>query len=254
MMNKENYRDILRVEFQSRKARNQYYSLRAFAQSLGIGSGALSEILKGKRNLGINKAKAIVDKLNFDENEKENFLNSVLEVRPTPKKNQDNEMRELSAEIFEIVSSPTCMSILALADIDNFRLDIEWMSLKLGIKQKDIAHALKLMREVGLLEVVNGIEQICEDFVFSPDGIPSRAIKNYHHQMLEKAANAIEEQAVNKRDISGISFAVDVEDLPKLKKDIINFQKRMIKKYSEGKKDEVYHLEMALFALSNEGV
>ena len=146
------------------------------------------------------------------------------------------------------------MSILALADVDNFRLDVEWMSLKLGIKQNEIAHALKLMREVGLLEVVNGVEQICEDFVFSPDGIPSRAIKNYHHQMLDKAANAIEEQSVEKRDISGISFAVDIDDLPKLKKDIINFQKRMIKKYSEGKKDEVYHLEMALFALSNEGV
>ena len=92
MMNENNYRDILRVEFQSRKARNQYYSLRAFAQSLGIGSGALSEILKGKRNLGINKARAIVDKLNFDQNEKENFLNSVLEVKPAPKKTKDNDV------------------------------------------------------------------------------------------------------------------------------------------------------------------
>ena len=228
MINENNYRDILRVEFQSRKARNQYYSLRAFAQSLGIGSGALSEILKGKRNLGINKAKAIVDKLNFDENEKENFLNSVLEVKPAKKPQSNTEIRELSAEIFEIVSSPTCMSILALADVDNFRLDVEWMSLKLGIKQKDIAYALKLMREVGLLEVINGIEQICPDFVFSPDGIPSRAIKNYHHQMLDMAANAIEEQSVDKRDITGLSFAIDSEDLPKLKKDIMNFQKRMI--------------------------
>lgn len=253
-MNENNYRDILRIEFQSRKARNQYYSLRAFAQSLGIGSGALSEILKGKRNLGINKARSIVDKLNFDESEKENFLNLIQDVRPKAVTKKTLDTRELSAEIFEIVSSADCMSILALADLDNFRLDVEWISLKLAIKQKDVAHSLLLMREVGLLEVVNGVEQICEDFVFSLDGIPSRAIKNYHHQMLDKASDALEEQMVERRDISGISFAVDLEEIPNLKKDILNFQKRMIKKYSEGKKEEVYHLEMALFALSNEGL
>lgn len=253
-MNENNYRDILRIEFQSRKARNQYYSLRAFAQSLGIGSGALSEILKGKRNLGINKARSIVDKLNFDESEKERFLNLVQDIKPQTKTSKGIDTRELSAEIFEIVSSADCMSILALADLDNFRLDIEWISLKLGIKQKDVAHALILMREVGLLEVINGVEQICEDFVFSPDGIPSRAIKNYHHQMLDKASDSLEEQMMERRDISGISFAVDLDDVAKLKKDILSFQKRMIKKYSVGKKEEVYHLEMALFALSNEGI
>ncbi len=253
-MNENNYRDILKAEFQSRKARNQYYSLRAFAGSLGIGSGALSEIFKGKRNLGINKARSIVDKLNFDESEKERFLNLVQDIPPKANKKQGPDIRELSAEIFEIASSADCMGILALADLDNFRLDVEWISLKLGIKQKDVAHRLKLMREVGLLEVINGVEQICEDFVFSPDGIPSRAIKNYHHQMLDKASDALEEQMVERRDISGVSFAVDLDELANLKKDILNFQKRMIKKYSAGKKDEVYHLEMALFALSNEGI
>lgn len=253
-MNENNYRDILRVEFQSRKARNQYYSLRAFAQSLGIGSGALSEIFKGKRNLGINKARSIVEKLNFDENEKERFLNLVQDIKPQLTKKKGPDTRELSSEIFDIVSSADCMSILALADLDNFRLDVEWISLKLGIKQVEVAQSLKLMRDVGLLEVINGIEQICEDFVFSPDGIPSRAIKNYHHQMLDKASDALEEQMVERRDISGISFGVDLDDLPSLKKDILNFQKRMVKKYSEGKKDEIYHLEMALFALSNEGI
>lgn len=77
MTDETNYRDILQVEYQSRKARNQYYSLRAFAQSIGIGSGALSEILNGKRNLGLNKAKNIAEHLNFDAGEKQAFLDSV---------------------------------------------------------------------------------------------------------------------------------------------------------------------------------
>ncbi len=252
-MNQENnYRDILQVEFQSRKARNQYYSLRAFAQSIGIGSGALSEILNGKRNLGLNKAQTIVEKLNFDEFEKAAFLNSVQSnstgVTSTPKRKNT----ELSLEAFEIVSSTDCMSILALADLDDFRLDVEWIAYRLGIKIKDVEDSLKKMRLVGLLKEVDGVEMISDDFVFSPEEIPSRAVKNYHHQMLSKASTALEEQMVQKRDISGISFAIDKKDIESIKKDILNFQKRMVKKYSEGKKNEVYHLEMALFALTNE--
>ena len=69
--------------------------------------------------------------------------------------------------------------------------------------------------------------------------------------MLSKASEALEKQDVEKRDISGISFAVDPEQLANLKKDILNFQKRIIKKYSQGDKKQVYHLEMALFALTN---
>ena len=148
-MNQENnYRDILQVEFQSRKARNQYYSLRAFAQSIGIGSGALSEILNGKRNLGLNKAHAIVEKLNFDEFEKSAFLASVQSnssgVVNTPRRKN----RELSLEAFEIVSSTDCMSILALADLDDFRLDVEWIAYKLGIKIKDVEKVIPTYRHI----------------------------------------------------------------------------------------------------------
>ena len=251
MEDNQNYRDILRIEFQSRKARNQYYSLRAFAQSIGIGSGALSEILNGKRNLGLNKANAIIEKLNFDENEKKAFLNSVQSV-PCKVENKDEaEKRELSLEVFELVSSPTCMAILNAADLDKFELDEKWLAKKLNLKSEEVSHALTLMRSVGLVEVVNGEEVICDDFVLSPDGIPSRAIKNYHHQMLDKASMALEEQPVEIRDISGISFAMDSENVKKLKKDILQFQNRMIKKYSTGKKNQVYHIEMALFALSS---
>ena len=251
MQNEQNYRDILRVEFQSRKARNQYYSLRAFAQSIGIGSGALSEILNGKRNLGLNKASAIVEKLNFDDSEKEAFLNSVQSLPTKVVTENEIEKRELSLEVFEIVSSPTCMAILNAADLDTFQLTEEWLAKKLSLKQDEVKHALTLMRSVGLIENINGEEKICDDFVFSPDGIPSRAIKNYHHQMLDKASMALEEQPVEIRDISGISFAMDSKDVKKLKKDILQFQNRMIKKYTNGKKDQVYHIEMALFALSS---
>ena len=248
MQNEQNYRDILRVEFQSRKARNQYYSLRAFAQSIGIGSGALSEILNGKRNLGLNKASAIVEKLNFDDSEKEAFLNSVQSLPTKVVTENEIEKRELTLEVFELVSSPSCMAILAASDLDGFKLNTSWISEKLDIDLEEVEYALNLMEKVGLVENINGDKVICSDLVISPTGIPSRAIKNYHHQMLTKASTALEEQPVDMREISGVSFAMNSKDVPKIKKEILNFKKRLIKKYSGESKNQVYHIEFALFA------
>lgn len=254
-MHKEHdYRDILKLEYESRKARNQYYSLRAFAKSIGIGSGALSEILNGKRNLGLNKATSIVENLSFNPEEKTAFLNSVKEPVAKNATEDENENRQLTLEVFEIVSSPTCAAIFAASDLDHFVLDSEWIASKLSLKRDEVDHALHLMRKVGLIETVNGVEEICDDYVLCPDGVPSRAVKNYHHQMLDKASLAIEEQPVEKRDVSGISFALDCSELKKLKKDILQFQNRMIKKYSKGTKNQVYHIEVALFPLSKEEI
>ena len=115
-----------------------------------------------------------------------------------------------------------------------------------------VEKALYLMRNVGLIEYVNAEQVISKDFCLGPDGIPSRAIKNYHHMMLDKASEAIENQAIEKRDISGISFCVKKEDISNLKNEILNFQKKIIEKYSGKKSDAVYHMETALFALSKE--
>lgn len=254
MMNDYNYRDILRVEFQSRKARNQYYSLRAFAQAIGIGSGALSEILNGKRNLGVNKAGEIVDKLKLTEAEKEQFLKSIKDKPKKVSDASDRNERNLTMDVFELVSSPACMTILAAADLDDFRLDVEWLAKRLMLDVGEVERSLYIMRNLDLIEVVDGVQKISEDFMLSPDGIPSRAIKNYHHFMLDKASDAIENQEVAMRDISGISFAMDKDDVSNIKKDIQSFQRKMIKKYSAGKRNSVYHIETALFALSREDV
>ena len=222
-MKEANYRDILRMEYESRKLRNSAYSMRAFARSIELSSGALSEILKGKRNLSPKKAIIIAEKLKCDQNEKNHFLESV-EQSSLVSKNAENQqtVHNLTVEMFEVISSADCMSILAMADLDEFLLDVNWIAKQLSITEKEVAYALKLMRDIGLIEVVDGVEQVSTDFVFSTDGIPSRAIRNYHHKMLSKASEALEKQDVEKRDISGISFAVDPEQLANLKKDIFH--------------------------------
>jgi hypothetical protein len=43
--------DVLQEEFEKRRAKNSRYSLRAFAQNIGVQSATLSAVLKRKRAL-----------------------------------------------------------------------------------------------------------------------------------------------------------------------------------------------------------
>jgi plasmid maintenance system antidote protein VapI len=67
------YRDVLRIELETRLARNSRYSLRAFARHLGLSSGRLSEILAGKQNISAEWADRIADALKWTDSKRAHF-------------------------------------------------------------------------------------------------------------------------------------------------------------------------------------
>ena len=109
---------------------------------------------------------------------------------------------------------------------------------------------MKLLLRLGLVKKRGEGVECAHDFVLSPDGIPSAAVRAYHRRMLEKAIEALELQNLGERDITGLGFAVDPAHLAKIKKEISEFQDQLAAKYSKGKRREVYFLETALFRLS----
>ncbi len=71
---KFDYRQILIEEFERRRIRNPHYSQRAFARDLEISSGALSQILSGKRHLGTRAAATVADALSLNSEDKNRFI------------------------------------------------------------------------------------------------------------------------------------------------------------------------------------
>ena len=252
MMEYESYQDFLKAELLKRTQLNPRYSQRAFANLLGLSPGALSEILKGKRKLTYKAAKKIALALNLNKNETEDFLKLIdIENGETPPE-KDIESTQLTKDIFEIVSNWYCFAILNLADTEGFRWNYAYIAKRLGIGHFQAKDAIERMIKVGLIkETKNGLKA-SEELVISPDGVPSRAIRQYHHSMLEKAQEALETQPIDKRDIRGASMAINPKYLDKIRKEVFEFQKQLVDKYGseKGKKTEVYHLETALFSLT----
>jgi uncharacterized protein (TIGR02147 family) len=71
------YRDLLKLEFAARHARNFRFSLRAFASRIAISPGRLSEILRGKQHLSADSARRIAVRLNWSETQMQYFCTLV---------------------------------------------------------------------------------------------------------------------------------------------------------------------------------
>ncbi|MCF8060218.1 MAG: TIGR02147 family protein [Bacteriovoracaceae bacterium] len=252
MLNQQNYRHFLKEELNKRMGQNSRYSGRAFARDLNLSPGELSEILKGKRALTIKKALKISQRLGLNEEETKEFLELIAEEMTGAQSDshRPHDKHVLQIDLFNIVSDWYCFAILNLAECEGFQWNYQWIATKLGINPFQVELAIERMTRVGLIQDgLNGLSA-SEDFVFSPDGIPSQAIKNYHHQILDKAKEALVTQSVDEREFSGLGLALDPKYLPQIKKDMARFRNEIVEKYNKGKKTKVYQLEFSLFQLT----
>lgn len=255
ILEQSSYASILRDELARRTQANPRYSQRAFARDLGLSPGEVSEVLRGVRKLSLRSVLRIAKSLSLNEAETRHLGYLVQwerasgvdkEVLPGPARRQS-----LSTTMFNLVSDWYCFAILNLADCEGFRWNVKWIAKRLSISAAEVAAGLDRLEQVGLVERKNGRYSVCRDYVLSPDGIPSEAIRNFHRQILQKASRALDLQKISEREISGVGFAVDPKSLPAIKKEISSFLDGMVAKYGRGRHlKEVYQCEVALFRLS----
>lgn len=252
-------REVLQGELTRRLRRNPRYSLRAFAKLLGLSPGELSELLSGKRQLTVRRVGQLSRRLGWSELEQERVLELSMREKaeaqgatPVAAKAPLSPSRRISEDLFRVVADWYCLTIVCLAEIPGFCADPRWIARRLGISVHEAREALERLERVGLLERVGGSVRVCPDFVWASTDTPSQAIRDYHRQLLEKAIGALESQAPEERDITGICLAIDPRDLPGLRREVEAFQNHLAARYSKtGRKKEVYQLESALFRLTH---
>lgn len=253
---------FLAQEYSRRRQVNPRYSQRAFARQIGLSPGELSEVLSGKRGLSLKSALRISKAMGLTATETKHLIH-LAQLQKTrtmgasdllEPSSQPLESLQLSQDAFFVVSAWYCFAILNLVDCEGFRWDPQWIARRLGITKTEVQSAIDRMERVGVIQSTQGQRpeqrKVAKDYISLLGGVPSESVRDYHRQMLEMAKQALEFQALEERDISGVGFAVDPRFLPSIKKDIQDFQDQLVAKYARGKKRQVYQLEMALFRLT----
>ena len=239
--------------FEAKQKINPSYSLRAFAKKLGLAPGALSHLMSGGRKISKKMALRLATILELEGKELEQFISSFSSVNSPNHQATNLEYVKLQMDQYAVISKWYHMAIMSLVKLDDFQYDTQWISKRLGITVEQTQKAIARLINIGLLEEAEGtIRRTIEKFETSDD-IANLSLRSAHKENLQLAINAIDEVAVEKRDISAMTFAIDLKKLPEAKKKIRNFQDELAEFLTAGKKEEVYKLTMQLFPLTKLG-
>lgn len=248
--------DFLHRELDRRIETNPRYSMRSFARSLKMSPGELSEILRGKRGVSLKSVMKVATSLGLTKSETKYLVGlhhneqqvsaGWIEEEETNK----SPAHQVDEDLFKLISKWYHLAILNLMDLKSFKWDARYISRKIGISPTQATLAMRQLLKMGLVEKVEGKVVASKDYVLSPSGIPSEAIKSYHHEILTKAKEAIDTQAVEEREMVGLGLACKTKDLKAMKEEISSFVDHLYEKYGTKNGEEVYFLETALFRLT----
>ncbi len=245
-------RYILLQELALRKEKNPSYSLRAFARDLGIGSTSLSDVLASKRLLSPKNIDKISSKLAISPVTREQLHLERLNKPQSPLPAVQQRI-QLEEDTFRLIADWYYLAILNLAKIKNNQANPRWVANRLGISKSEAETAIERLVRMGFLSIDKGKLTRTTLPLSTTRDIPSAAVKKHHLDNLKLAAKSLENDAINEREFSGQTMAIDPRKLPEAK-DLIMETKRKIAEICESDDPtEVYVLSYQLFPLTKKG-
>lgn len=254
------YQDFLLDEFRARRSRNPDYSLRAFARDLGMPASKLSQNLRGLCGISVAKAETIADKLQMRDDDRRLFLALVesqharsrvarQQAANSLERIRRDKMEELTVEQFAVMRDWYHLAILEMTEMEGFKGDLNWMASRLDLPVDIVREAVARLEELGLLDTKIEPWRQTKKELELPSGLPSRAVREHHRQILTKAIVALDESGVEEREYSTQTFAIPQSALPELKSLIREFQRKVGRLSYGSKPNDVYALAIQLFPL-----
>ncbi len=254
-MNSQNkIQEILQEKFRQMQNRNPRYSLRSFSQKIGMSPGSLSQILNGKRKVSKNLSREILTKLSVSRQEVREvealYSTEDLRVAFQAKSVAMGSKMTLEKHQEEIVSDWTHYAILSLMETKDFKSDPSWMAQRLNISESHCLNSLSNLEKAGYLKKVGTGYEICDVSLQTTDDVISAALRQRHHENLAAAKVALQEIAIDMREFSSMTMAIDLKTLPLAKSLIREFKEKLCNIMEVGEQTEVYELSIQLFPRS----
>jgi uncharacterized protein (TIGR02147 family) len=245
--------DVLQNEFDKRRAKNPRYTLRAFAQNMGVQSATLSAVLKRKRTLPANQIARLIVDLKLSARQKNKIWKSVKTPLQASSLKEFWERPRLAIEpTYEaVISEWKYAAIISLTKIQGFQADEAWIAKRLGLTPARAGDVWTNLLKLKLVQVEAGgnvTTQMQNMRISTP--IPSRTVRKAHIQELEIALQKIEEVPLAQRSFSSLTFNMSPKKLSVAKDLIRKFMQQMEDELENGRVVEVYQLGIQLYPLT----
>ncbi|MGZ3701240.1 MAG: TIGR02147 family protein [Bdellovibrionota bacterium] len=231
--------NLLELEFSRRKATNPRYSLRAFAKTMGLPPGRVSEFLSGKRKPTAKVSAKITERLGLSPAQARALFGRTSGMPESRYTNLDD-------DVFSMIAAWYHTAFLSLIDTRDFRSDPAWIARRLGISVIEVRAMLQRMERLGLLEIKKGHVRKAATNLKTNTDIPNAALRRSHKESILQAVEAIEAVPTEERDITSMTMAIDPRRLPLAKTLIRKFRFRLADLLETGDRTEVYNLNVQL--------
>jgi uncharacterized protein (TIGR02147 family) len=251
---------ILYEAFNDARSRNPHVSLRAFARRLAVSPAALSEILRGKRRISMNRAKELIERMGLDPQESDRILDlfaseSRNHVKKTNVNNSDLKALQTVTDQYNIASEWYHYAIVALAQSAGFEGRVEQIAKRLAISEKIAQQALDrlirvdiLLTEGGKIILKEGLKKVDGAI---PQGIINSALRKAQTQNLDLARVALDHEDIQNHEFDSLTIAMSPDQLPEARQIIKEFfQKFEASLDLKTNRTEVFKLNLQLIQLS----
>lgn len=260
------YRDILKDAFEEKKADTPFFSYRMMAEITGLTTSNVFRVLNGEIHLPARCQSRAVEFLGLTGRAAEYFLLLISYARERRVKSRreilekamslrDVARRELGDRELAYLRDWWVVAIRSLLEVTDGRAIPADLSKRLNpaVSEKNIAAALDLLKELGLVKKASSGRLLLADPHLTAAGTERKgaAVRHLQAQILGLATEALERYPRDERDISTLTFAVDGHAF-RMVREIIRECRRQIQKQVEEVKrpDRVMELAVAFFPVA----
>lgn len=238
---------LLRDELARRTQRNPKYSLRAFAQSLGVSSSFLSKLMNGQRPFTERTLGLLSQHLSLSPVEISKLKDQLGE-----RQSWHLEFDSLDLDRFQLISDWYHFAILELSSVRGIVLSPKSISACLGITIHEAKAALERLKRLGLIDQDNELNPApVRNFSTVGPSFTTAATRNQQRQILEMAIQALENVPFEERDQSSVTLAIPKSRITEAKKKIAAFRREMTEHLQRpGERDSVYHLSVSFYPVT----
>ena len=257
-MSPKHYRFWLQNEFIRRCQKNPAYSIRAYAQSLGINSSSLSQILSGKRNASEKMIAKFCERIGVEPSLKKEVTHSSRVSKQQRLRREkvavQIDYHQISLDAFAVISEWFHFALLELTFIKDFSSKPADIARCLGITADEARIAIDRLVRLGLLKQApdGTLSKSKASITNFGEEITSPALRALQRQVLEKALHSLESDPVSIRDMSSMTMAIDIKNMDRAKEMITRFRRELCSLLEDGERTQVYHLGIQLYPVSKE--
>lgn len=265
----QDYKDFLKtVGLPNGKYSHSSQTLQKWAKRLGYRSpSSLTMILNGQRFPSRDMMKCLARDLDLNTQELE-YFELLIDLAKAKSKDKNTEKissrlnqlsgsrntHQLTLDEFRYVSEWYFVAIKQLIGHADFLEDPEWIRQKLRKKVTpgQVRYAIQVMLDLGVLvrDEKGKLTVNQKPWRTGSQGVSSAAIRKHHAGMINLAMESIEEQSVQERQLSSLTFRFNPERIQEVQAYLGRILEEFDQKFGDEQASEVYQLNMQFFGLT----